>query len=434
MKNLRKDAVDKIDTRQNTVAQELVNGETERRPSPFAKFPGYQKLLKRKAEAEASGIDVTFFAAHEGVNANIVSYAGREYVNFSSYNYLGLSGHPQVSEASKAAIDRYGTSVSASRIVAGEIPLHGELERSIADFIGTEESIVFISGYGTNVAAISHLFGRRDLVVHDSLAHNSIITGCRLSGAKRMSFPHNDWEALDKLLSKHRGEYQRVLIAIESVYSMDGDIADLNRAIEIKKKHDTLLMVDEAHSLGILGEHGKGIGEMFDIDKRDVDIWMGTLSKSLASCGGYIAGDHELCDYLRYLASGFIFSVGLAPADTAAGLAALEVLKREPQRVARLKQRSELFMRLAHEKGFNTGLCMGTPVVPLIIGNSIKAMKLSERLFARGYAVQPVIYPAVSEDEGRLRFFITALHTEEQITNTINTVAEELEKLEKEMA
>jgi 8-amino-7-oxononanoate synthase len=433
VKNLRKDTVEKIDTQQNGVAQELESGNTERQPSPFAKFPGYQKLLKRKAEAAASGIDVTFFAAHEGVNANIVSYAGREYVNFSSYNYLGLSGHPQVSEASKAAIDRYGTSVSASRIVAGEIPLHGELERSISDFIGTEESIVFVSGYGTNVAAISHLFGRRDLVIHDSLAHNSIITGCRLSGAKRMSFPHNDWDALDTLLSKHRGEYQRVLIAIESVYSMDGDIADLNRAIELKKKHDTLLMVDEAHSLGILGETGRGIGEMFDVNPRDVDIWMGTLSKSLASCGGYIAGDHELCDYLRYLASGFIFSVGLAPADTAAGLAALEVLKREPQRVARLKQRSQLFIDLAHKKGFNTGLCEGTPVVPLIIGNSIKAMKLSERLFSRGFAVQPVIYPAVSEDEGRLRFFITALHTEEQISNTIDAVAEELDKLEKEM-
>ena len=433
MKNLRKDTAEKIDNRRNAETQELERGATDRQPSTFAKFPGYQKLLKRKAEAKELGVMPTFFAAHEGVNANIVSYAGREYVNFSSYNYLGLSGHPQVSEASKAAIDRYGTSVSASRIVAGEIPLHGELERSLADFIGTEEAIVFISGYGTNVAAISHLFGRRDLVVHDSLAHNSIITGCRLSGAKRMSFPHNDWDALDKILSKHRGEYQRVLIAIESVYSMDGDISDLSRAIELKKKHDTLLMVDEAHSLGILGEHGRGIGEMYDVNTRDVDIWMGTLSKSLASCGGYIAGDHELCDYLRYLASGFIFSVGLAPADTAAGLAALEVLKREPERVARLKQRSELFLRLAREKNFDTGLCMGTPVVPLIIGNSIKAVMLSERLFERGYAVQPVIYPAVSEDEGRLRFFITALHTEEQISNTIDAVAEELEKLEKEM-
>lgn len=432
MKNLRKNTVDKIDPCQNTAAQEPKGNNAERRPSPFAKFPGYQKLLKRKNEVKESGVDVTFFAAHEGVNANIVSYDGREYVNFSGYNYLGLSGHPQVSEASKAAIDRYGTSVSASRIVAGEIPLHGELERGIADFIGTEESIIFVSGYGTNVAAISHLFGRRDLVIHDSLAHNSIITGCRLSGAKRMSFPHNDWNALDKLLTKHRNEYQRVLIAIESVYSMDGDIADLDRAIELKKKHDTLLMVDEAHSLGILGAKGKGISEMFGVDAREVDIWMGTLSKSLASCGGYIAGDHELCDYLRYLASGFIFSVGLAPADTAAGLAALEVLKREPERVTRLKQRSELFVKLAKEKGFNTGLCEGTPVVPLIIGNSIKAMKLSERLFKRGYSVQPVIYPAVSEDEGRLRFFITALHTEEQIKDTIETVAEELAKLEAE--
>jgi len=400
----------------------------ERKQRPFSKFTGYQKLVKRQ---EKLGGVPTLFAVHEGVNANVASYAGKEYVNFSSYNYLGLSGHPKVSEAAKAAIDRYGTSVSASRILAGEIPLHGELERSIANFIGVVEAIVFISGYGTNVTTIDHLFGRRDLVIHDSLAHNSIITGCRFSAAKRMSFPHNDWDALDKILGKHRSEYHRVLIVFEALYSMDGDIADLNRAVELKKKHDALLMIDEAHSIGVLGENGRGIAEMFNVAASDVDIWMGTLSKSLASCGGYIAGDHELCEYLRYLASGFIFSVGLAPADTAAGLAALEVLKHEPQRVARLKKRSELFLRLAREKKFDTGLCMGTPIIPLIIGNSVKTVMLSGRLFERGYVVQPVIYPAVSEDEARLRFFISALHTEEQIINMIDVVAEELDKINK---
>lgn len=404
----------------------------ERRRSPFEDFPGYQRLLKRKQEALQSGIDVTFFSPNEGVNANIVSSNDREYTNFSSYNYLGLSGHPQVSEAAKAAIDRYGTSVSASRIVAGQIPLHDQLEKTIADFLGVEEAIVFVSGYATNVTTISHLLGRRDLVIHDSLAHNSIVTGCRLSSAKRMSFPHNDWQALDNILSLQRDRYQRVLIVIESVYSMDGDIADLGRALEIKKKHDALLMIDEAHSLGVLGEHGKGIGELFDVDRRDVDIWMGTLSKSLASCGGYIAGDHELVDYLRYLASGFIFSVGSSPADTAAALAAIEVIKREPQRVARLKQRSELFLSLAKERGLDTGCSHNSPIIPLIMGNSIQAMRLSERLLESGIRVQPVIFPAVSENQARLRFFITALHTEEQIRSTVDIVANELDKLNKE--
>ena len=441
---MRKDTVEKFAACEEAVTQELDSGnslstesmvaEKTKRRSPFEDFAGYQRLLKRKQEAQQSGIDVTFFAPHEGVNANIVTYNGTEYINFSSYNYLGLSGHPQVSEAAKAAIDRYGTSVSASRIVAGQIPLHDQLEKTIADFLGVEESIVFVSGYATNVATISHLLGRRDLVIHDSLAHNSIVAGCRLSGAKRLSFPHNDWEALDKILSEHRDKYQRALVVIESVYSMDGDIADLSRAVEVKSKHDALLMVDEAHSLGVLGDHGKGIGEIYDVDRSDVDIWMGTLSKSLASCGGYIAGDHALVDYLRYLASGFIFSVGLSPADTAAGLAAVEVLKREPQRVARLKQRSDLFLSLAKKRGLDTGICHNTPIIPLIIGNSIKAMRLSERLLKMGIQVQPVIYPAVSEDQGRLRFFITALHTEEQIRSTVDTVANELEALNKEMS
>ena len=208
---------------------------TGRPPSPFASFAGYQRLQQRRSEARSLGVDATFFATHDGVNRNIITCEGRELINFSSYNYLGLSGHPQVSEAARAAIDRYGTSVSASRIVAGQIPLHEELECSIADFIGSEEALVFVSGYGANVAAISHLFGHRDLVIHDALAHNSIVTGCQLSGARRMRFAHNDWDALDTLLTRHRNTYQRALIVVESLYSMDGDITDLTRAIEVKK-------------------------------------------------------------------------------------------------------------------------------------------------------------------------------------------------------
>ena len=190
-------------------------------------------------------------------------------------------------------------------------------------------------------------------------------------------------------------------------------------------------MVDEAHSLGVLGEQGRGIGELFDIDRRDVDIWMGTLSKSLASCGGYIAGDHELIDYLRYLAPGFIFSVGLSPADSAAALTSLRVLQREPERVERLRQRSTLFLQQAHAHDLNIGTACGAPVIPLIIGNSLTAVRLSTRLRQLGIQVQPIIYPAVDEAVARLRFFITALHTEEQIVTTVETVAHELAALER---
>jgi 8-amino-7-oxononanoate synthase len=354
---------------------------------------------------------------------------GRKLLSFATYNYLGMSGDPVVMAAAKAAIDRYGTSVSASRLVSGEKPLHRELEQGIAAFVGAQDAIVFVGGHSTNESTIGHLFGHGDLVLHDGLAHNSIIQGAILSGARRRPFPHNNWQALDEVLKEVRADYRRVLVAIEGVYSMDGDYPDLPRFIEVKKRHKVFLMVDEAHSIGTMGAHGRGIGEHFQIDPADVDIWMGTLSKSFGSCGGYIAGSNELVEYLKYTAPGFVYSVGIPPGAAAAALASLRLMEKEPERVTRLRERSRLFLSLAKERGLNTGMSHDTPVIPVIVGSSAGAVMLSRRLFERGINVQPIMHPAVEESAARLRFFITARHTEDQIRRTVDAVAEEFAEI-----
>jgi 8-amino-7-oxononanoate synthase len=392
----------------------------------FAQMPEYVRLKQTMQVLASTGVPNPYFNAHERVTNDTTVIGGRELINFSSYNYLGMSGDPAVRAAAKDAIDQFGTSVSASRLVSGEKTLHRELERAIADFVGTEEAVVFVGGHSTNETTIGHLMAPGDLIVHDSLAHNSIVQGAILSGARRRPFPHNDWEALDKLLYDVRHQYRRVLIVIEGVYSMDGDYPDLPRFVEVARRHQALLMVDEAHSIGTMGPHGRGIGEHFDIDARDVDIWMGTLSKSFGSCGGYIAGCKELVEYLKYTAPGFVYSVGLSPPNAAAALASLRVLEEEPERVARCQARSAQFLLLARQRGLNTGMSNNTPVIPVIIGNSMHALVLSRRLFERGINVQPILHPAVEESAARLRFFITASHTEEQIRTTVNAVAEEL--------
>jgi 8-amino-7-oxononanoate synthase len=370
-----------------------------------------------------------FFQVHERVSRDTTVIGGREMINFSSYNYVGMSGDPVVSAAAKAAIDRYGTSVSASRLVSGEKGLHRDLERAIADFIGAADAIVFVGGHSTNETTVGHLFGPGDLILHDALAHNSIIQGCILSGAHRRPFPHNNWRVVEKLLADLRGDYRRVLVAIEGVYSTDGDIPDLPRFIEVKKRHKAFLMVDEAHSAGVLGPRGRGIGEYFGVDPTDVDLWMGTLSKSFGSCGGYIAGCRAMVEYLKYTAPGFVYSVGISPANAAAALAAIRRLRDEPERVARLHERARLFLTLARSRGLNTGLSKDSPIVPVILGDSVHCLRLSRALFDRGINVQPILYPAVEERAARLRFFITANHTEEQIRHSIDVTAEAVERI-----
>ncbi|WP_307784010.1 aminotransferase class I/II-fold pyridoxal phosphate-dependent enzyme [Streptomyces spinoverrucosus] len=333
------------------------------------------------------------------------------------------------SSPAKEAIERCGTSVSGSRLLSGSRRLHVELESEVADLLGCEAAITLANGHATNVTVIGHLVGPGDLVVHDALAHDSILQGCKLSGATRRPFPHNDAAALDALLTQVRHQYRRVLVVIEGVYSMDGDIADLPALVQVKRRHGVLLMIDEAHSIGVIGARGRGIGEYFGVDRSAVDLWSGTLSKALASCGGYVAANRSVVEYLRYTLPGFVYSAGMTPADTAASLTALRMLRAQPQRVVRLSANAALFAGLAREAGVNAGDSHDTPIVPCVVGDSLRTLRLAQALFQQGISVNPILYPAVPEELARLRFFITCDHSPDQIRRAVTALARELRHL-----
>ena len=395
----------------------------------FDQFPGYKQIQILHGGAHRLGLSNPFFKSHDGLAGAHTTMSGKPLINFASYNYLDLSGDARVNQAAADAITRYGTSVSASRVVSGDRPIHHALEQAIADLYDTEAAVVFVSGHATNVSTIGCLFGPRDLIVHDEYIHNSALQGIQLSGAKRMSFSHNDWNALDSLLTQQRAQFERVLVIVEGIYSMDGDYPDLPRIIEIKQRHRALLMVDEAHSLGVMGRTGCGIREHFDLKASDVDIWMGTLSKALAGCGGYITGELALVEHLKYLAPGFLYSVGMSPPLAAASLAALKCMKAEPERVNALQLAGELFLKQAQAAGIPTGTSTGLAIIPAIVGSSIRATRLAERMFERGINVQPILYPAVPEKSARLRFFMSCRHTTEDINTTVSVLADEYKRL-----
>ena len=388
-------------------------------PRGFRELPGQREMALIRDAAASLQLENPFFRAHEGIAAAHSVIGGRDVINFGSYNYLGLNGDPRVQAAAKAAIDTYGVSASASRMVSGERPLHGALEAALAEHYRAQAALVFVSGHATNVTVIGHLLGPRDLILHDAAIHNSCTEGARLSGAKRLSFPHNDWRAAEAALKESRRGARRALLVIEGHYSMDGDIPDLPRFIEIARRHDAWLMVDEAHALGVVGARGHGLHEYYGIDPNEVDIWMGTLSKTLSACGGYIAGNASLIEWLKHSAPGFVYSVGLAPALAAAALESLAIMHAEPERVARLHANAALFLGLAREAGFDTGTASAHAIIPVILGSSIAAARYSQLLLARGINVQPIIYPAVAEKAARLRFFISSEHTDTDIRATI---------------
>lgn len=394
----------------------------------FEKSPEYLQLKQTFDTQLASGMRNPYFTTHNGLAKDTTVIGGKEYIHFSSYNYLGLGSHPEVMDFVKKSVDKYGCSCSASRLVSGQKTIHVEFEKEVAEFNGTEDAIVFSAGHHVNESVLGHLVGKGDLLLHDSLAHNSMVEGALLSGAQRRPFEHNNWEMVDDILKHSRSEYRRVWIAIEGVYSMDGDIAPVPEFIELKKRHKAFLYVDEAHSLGTLGQRGAGVCDYYNLNPADGDLWMGTISKSFGSCGGFISGRKTMIDYLRYTTPGFVFSAAISPAATAAALGALRVLKREPERVEWLRQNSALFLQLAKDAGLDTGLSSGTPVIPIIYGNSQLSMYVAQQMFDRGINVQPIMYPAVEEKAARLRFFMTAIHTEEQIRYTVKTLIEETEK------
>ena len=408
-------------SRQHEIAEEI--------PESFyriERFPSYELLQVQRSIAGQLGLDDPFFRVHEGIAADTTRIDGRELINFCTYSYVGLNGDSRVLEAAVQAARQYGTSASASRLVSGERPPHRELERALAAFLGTEDCLLFVSGHTTNVSTLSAIAGPRDLILHDRLIHNSVLQGALASGAQRLSFPHNNLEALEDILRERRRLYEKVLIVVEGIYSMDGDMAPLPELVRIKTRHKAILMIDEAHSLGVAGSTGRGITEHFNISSRQVDIVMGTLSKTLVGCGGYIAGSRALVELLKFTASGFVYSVGMPPPMAAASRAALEILIAEPQRVRKLQENGRHFLATAGALHLNTGYSEGHNIVPIIVGSSLLAGRVSDALFKRGINVQPIIYPAVEERAARLRFFLSSEHSFEQIEQALHATAEEL--------
>jgi 8-amino-7-oxononanoate synthase len=387
-------------------------------------FPECEALEKRLAGLAAAGLENPFLLASDGVRGRTAVMAGREVINFTSFDYLGLAGHPDVKRAAKEAIDRFGCSASASRMVGGNTTIHDELDAELAAFLGVERAVVFPCGYGTNASVLGHLFGAGDLILHDELAHNSIVQGTLGSKAARRSFRHNDHEQLDALLRDLRPRYRRVAVAIEGVYSMDGDFPDLPRFIDVKRRHDAFLYVDEAHSVGTMGPEGRGICEYFGLDPAEGDLWMGTISKALGAGGGYLAGSERLVRYLGMTTPAFVFSTACSPPNAAAALEGLRVIRREPWRVTRLRERSEFFLKLAADCELDTGESGDTPVIPVIVGSSDRAILVAQLLLERGINARPILYPAVRESAARVRFFVTAEHDEDQIVRTIETLAD----------
>ncbi len=388
----------------------------------------FERLVEMGAKM---GMENPLFLCHDGAAKATTRINGKEYVNFSTYDYLDLNTHPEITAAVNDAALRYGTSAGASRLVGGERPPHRILERAIADFYDVEDAIVYVSGHATNVSTLGFLFGTRDAIFYDGLAHNSLMQGARLSGAERYSYAHNDCDALEKMLCEHRARHRRAIIVTEGLFSMDGNIPDLPRLIRLKKEFDCMLMVDEAHSIGVLGATGRGVREYFGVNPDDVDMWMSTLSKTLCGCGGFIAGRHDLVEFLKYGSPGFVFSVGMPPIVAAACSKALELLLREPERVQKIQRISQFFLQYAQSRGLDTGAAQGYAIVPVMVGDSMVAGFLANALFRRGIYVMPITFPAVKEGQARLRFFLSASHTEDHIRRALDAVVEEIPHAQK---
>ena len=403
-----------------------------RRPETFDTTPEYYRLQALFDNTIPDGFPNPFFETHQATSRNTTELDGSELINYSGNNYLGVSGDPEITEVAVEAVRKYGTSVSASRIVSGTRPLHEELEANVSKFLGVDDTITFTSGQNTNIVTIGHLFGQNDLILHDELVHNSILLGCILSGAERRAFPHNDWKAVDKMLTELSGKYRRVVVIIEGVYSMDGDYPDLPEFIRLKKQHKNWLYVDEAHSIGAFGKTGRGLAEFYSVDRSEVDIWMGTLSKALGACGGFISGSRELIEYLKFTCPGVIYTIGLAPASAAAANEAVKMLLHDSSRIERLHENAKYFLERVKGLGVDTGPSGGTAIIPVILGNSSHAMLACRKMRQRGVSVQPIMYPAVEENGARLRFFISTLHTRDQLDKTVNALEEVLTELNPE--
>ncbi len=362
----------------------------------------------------------------------VVEMEGRETIMLGSNNYLGLTGDERVKQAARDALETYGTGVTGSRLLNGTTPLHVELERELAEWMGTEEAIVYTTGYQANVGCIGTILGPGDTVICDSGDHASILDGCRLAGAKLRPFRHNRMDKLEKMLKRAAGDGGGVLVVVDGVFSMEGDVCDLPRVVELCRTHGARLMVDEAHGAGVLGARGAGVSELFGLE-GEVDLRMGTFSKSLASCGGFIAGPAEAIEYLRIASRPFVFSASAVPAAVGAALGALRVIRADgPRLFEALLDNSEylreglrgLGLRVVEPGTLPDGAVATTPVVPVVVGDDWQAVLLWKALFDVGVYTNVAIHPAVPPGGALLRTSLMATHEREHLDSALDKIGQ----------
>lgn len=369
-------------------------------------------------KAQAAGI-YPYFRKIESDQDTEVIIDGKPVLMFGSNSYLGLTNHPEVKAAAIAAIEKYGTGCAGSRFLNGTLDSHIELEKRLAEFAGKEDAIIFSTGFQVNLGVISCLLGREDYIIWDALNHASIIEGIRLSPAKSLRYKHNDMEALERRLKQCDPDRIK-LIVVDGVFSMEGDLCNLPEIIRLSKQYGAQVMVDEAHGFGVLGDHGRGVCNHFGLTK-DVDLIMGTFSKSFASIGGFIAGSKTTINYLRHHARSYIFSASNTPAATAAAHKSLEIMLREPERVQALQEKTAYSLDRFRKLGFEIGNT-STPIIPLYIRDNEKTFRITAQLYEEGVFVNPVVAPAVAPEDTLIRFSLMATHTYEQLDRAINAI------------
>lgn len=360
-----------------------------------------------------------YFRTIESEQDTVVKIKGRDVLMFGSNSYLGLTIHPKLKEASKKAIDKYGSGCAGSRFLNGTLDLHLELENRLAKFVGKEGALVFSTGFQVNLGVLSSITGRHDYIIIDELDHACIIDGSRLSFSKVLKYRHNDMESLEKVLQ--RCEPDRIkLIAVDGVFSMEGDLAKLPQIVELAKKYKADIMVDDAHGLGVVGKNGRGTADHFGLTD-DVALIMGTFSKSLASIGGFVAADNDTINFLKHNARSLIFSASIAPGNAASVIAALDIMEQEPERIQKLWDNTEYAKKLLHEAGFDTGHSE-TPIIPIFIRDDFNTFKITKMLLDEGVFVNPVVSPAVASSSALLRFSLMATHTFDQIEEAVGKI------------
>lgn len=360
-----------------------------------------------------------YFRTIESEQDTVVKIQGKDVLMFGSNSYLGLTNHPKLKEASKKAIDKYGSGCAGSRFLNGTLDIHLELEEKLANFVGKEGALVFSTGFQVNLGVISSIPGRHDYIIIDDLDHACIIDGARLSFAKLLKYKHNDMEALERVLAKTEMDKIK-LIAVDGVFSMEGDLANLPEIHKLAKKYNANIMVDDAHGLGVMGRNGRGTADHFGLTD-EVDLIMGTFSKSLASIGGFIAADNDTINFLKHNARSLIFSASIAPANAASVLAALELMEQQPELVDKLWDNTKFAMELFNKYKFDTGHTV-TPIIPIYIRDDFKTFKLTKLLLDEGVFVNPVVSPAVPSTSSLIRYSLMASHTKDQIQESIEKI------------